>query len=332
LPDGSARAVTVASQIAGRADLVLEGGGVKGLGLVGATLALSEAGYTFNRVAGASAGAIVAALLAALQTAGRSPADLEGILSTIRYDEFVSGGVLGKAASGIRLLAREGLHDGKYLLRWLGEQLHELGVSTFADLAIDDAELAPERRYRLVVTVSDITRGKSIRLPWDYSAYGLDAPAQRVVEAVRASMSIPFFFTPWRVQANAATHEGVALPAGTCTWVDGGMLDNFPVDVFRRQDSAPGRWPTIGVKLSASGPPPARRCDGVVAEARACLETLLDNVDRFYVVPADAQRTVFVDHGDVRTTDFGITPAQQQMLLANGRAAAEKFLRERPSQ
>ena len=39
------------------ADLVLEGGGVKGIGLAGAVLALDQAGYRFQRVAGTSAGA-----------------------------------------------------------------------------------------------------------------------------------------------------------------------------------------------------------------------------------------------------------------------------------
>jgi NTE family protein len=143
-------------------------------------------------------------------------------------------------------------------------------------------------------------------------------------------MSIPFFFTPWRIQSRAVEIAGVRYAAQTCTWVDGGMLDNFPVDVFARPDGEPGRWPTIGVKLSALGPPPAHPTDGVFAEAKACLETLLDNADRFYVAPADAQRTIFVDHGTVRTTDFGITPDQQQLLLDNGRAAARAFLARRP--
>ena len=39
-----------------KADLVLEGGGVKGLGLVGAVLELMREGYTFPRLAGTSAG------------------------------------------------------------------------------------------------------------------------------------------------------------------------------------------------------------------------------------------------------------------------------------
>src|SRR5579864_6079922 len=47
------------------ADIVLEGGGVKGTALVGAVAALEEAGYRFNRVAGTSAGSLVAAMVAA---------------------------------------------------------------------------------------------------------------------------------------------------------------------------------------------------------------------------------------------------------------------------
>ena len=53
-----------------RVDLVCEGGGVRGIGLVGAVDALAAAGYRFPRVAGTSAGAIVASLIAALQAAG----------------------------------------------------------------------------------------------------------------------------------------------------------------------------------------------------------------------------------------------------------------------
>ncbi len=45
-------------------DLVLEGGGVKGVALVGAFFVIEERGYEPEIVAGASAGAIVAALIA----------------------------------------------------------------------------------------------------------------------------------------------------------------------------------------------------------------------------------------------------------------------------
>ena len=46
-------------------DLVLSGGGVKFIGLVGAVVALMDAGYSIKRVSGVSAGSVVAAILAA---------------------------------------------------------------------------------------------------------------------------------------------------------------------------------------------------------------------------------------------------------------------------
>src|SRR2546421_13002002 len=62
-------------------DLVLEGGGVKNIALLGAVLALSEAGYTFPRIAGTSGGAIIAAAVAAYQRAGL---DLGGLVDAMR--------------------------------------------------------------------------------------------------------------------------------------------------------------------------------------------------------------------------------------------------------
>ncbi|MCL2462167.1 MAG: patatin-like phospholipase family protein, partial [Defluviitaleaceae bacterium] len=41
-----------------KCDGVFEGGGVKGIGLIGAVKAVEDAGYEFENVAGTSAGAI----------------------------------------------------------------------------------------------------------------------------------------------------------------------------------------------------------------------------------------------------------------------------------
>ena len=71
-----------------KADLVLEGGGVKGIALVGAVAVLEEHGYEFNRIAWTSAGAIVGALLAA----GMPTADMVGIMRSIDYTRFQDKG------------------------------------------------------------------------------------------------------------------------------------------------------------------------------------------------------------------------------------------------
>lgn len=67
-----------------RVDLVLEGGGVKGIGLVGAISVLEGAGYHFERIAGSSAGAIVGSLVAAGMTASQ----LKEVMGSVDYTNF----------------------------------------------------------------------------------------------------------------------------------------------------------------------------------------------------------------------------------------------------
>lgn len=318
------------------ADLVLEGGGVKGIGLAGAVLALDQAGYRFQRVAGTSAGAIAAAIIAALNKAQEPLSKLRDYLETVHFEQFMAKGhvraALGGLADAEHLLLHMGLYDGDYLLNWLGGVLADIGVEHFGDLRLDDADAdknwTDQQRYSLVVHTSDITRGKLVRLPWDYDQYGLNADRERIVDAVRASMSIPFFFEPVRVRVPEVIVGGVTIAAGRVTWVDGGLLDNFPVDVFDRTDGAAARWPTIGIKLSARETTIAdiHGSDNVAAEAIACLETVLDNAGRYYVTPDKAARTIFVDNGGVKSTDFGITTDDQRMLFENGQSAAALWL------
>jgi NTE family protein len=141
-------------------------------------------------------------------------------------------------------------------------------------------------------------------------------------------MSIPFFFDPVRLRAPETVVDGITYQAGRVTWVDGGMLSNFPIEVFDRSDGAVSRWPTIGIKLSARATTisPGTDVDNVFEEASACLHTMLDNADRYYVTPDKAARTIFVDSGGIKATDFDLTDAQQSQLLANGKDAAASWV------
>ena len=76
------------------ADLALEGGGVKGIGLVGAVLVLSEAGYRFRGVAGTSAGAIAASLIAAISKSGREMSELKSCMDSMEFSKFMPEGKL----------------------------------------------------------------------------------------------------------------------------------------------------------------------------------------------------------------------------------------------
>jgi predicted acylesterase/phospholipase RssA len=67
-----------------KTDAVFEGGGVKGIGMVGAVAVTEDQGYQFSNVAGTSAGAIVASLVAAGYNAG----ELKNILDNLDYTHF----------------------------------------------------------------------------------------------------------------------------------------------------------------------------------------------------------------------------------------------------
>jgi NTE family protein len=170
-----------------------------------------------------------------------------------------------------------------------------------------------------VVTASDVSRQRFVRLPWDYPGYGLDPDEQPVADAVRASASIPFFFEPVSLRGE----HGVA------TLVDGGLLSNYPIATFDRQDGRTPRWPTLGIRLSSpedeSRPP--RQVQGPVALALALVETAIEGSQAVQKLdPCNVRRSVFVDTSQVGSIDFDISDEEQEHLVATGRTAAEDFM------
>ncbi|MEQ4210417.1 patatin-like phospholipase family protein [Actinopolymorpha sp. B9G3] len=329
-----------------KADLVLEGGGVKGIGLVGALHELDRAGYEFPRVAGTSAGAVAGALVAA----GMPMDELQKIMLEVDYRKFCDKSPLDRipvVGKSLSMLVQRGIYEGDYLQEWLGRQLEKQGVKTFADLQIDDpdATLAEDQRFSLVVMATDLTLGQLVRLPWDYRRiYGLDPRTQPVVDAVRASMSIPFFFEPFTL-----TNPKTGMDS---TLVDGGVLSNFPIDAFDRTDGQPPRWPTFGIKLLPTLPkdntqllpvlgqgfrkvmtfprpwvlgipqlPPIRLLTSLVATTIAGHDQTRLNL------PWVDARTIRVDTTPAGIVEFDLDGRQLQRLYDNGRKAAKTFLR-----
>jgi NTE family protein len=310
-----------------QADLVLGGGGVKGIGLVGALVALTAAGYRFNRISGTSAGAIVGSLAAAGLTGERLR---QGVLS-LDYAKFKDPAPLESiplAGKAVALVEGDGMYQGDYAHEWIRSQLAALGVHTFADLKINDRSLPPERRYKLVVTASDVTLGQLVRFPWDYeSVYGLDPDEMAVADAVRASMSVPFIFRP-------VTHTNATTKLNS-TLVDGGLLSNFPIDSLDRTDGRQPRWPTFGVALLPNLPAGDDKVVPLLGLPLPGGLRLLEDVIATTLVGQDqaqlnqpwvSARTIRVDSTQVGVLDFGITDAQTQALYQHGYDAASTFL------
>jgi NTE family protein len=223
-------------------DLVFEGGGLKGIGLVGAYSVLEEHGYAPQNMAGASAGAIVAALIAA----GYTAAELREVICSLdlpSLEDRTRKGRLPLLSKAFSILEDRGIYEGKALLGWLTDLLEAKGVRTFGDLIRrPDAEL--RYRYKLQVIASDLTAERLLVLPRDAHWPGLEDPDDlSVALAVRMSMSIPIFFEPVSFKEPETGREHLL--------VDGGMLSNFPVWLF---DSDEPLWPTIGVKFIEDDP------------------------------------------------------------------------------
>jgi NTE family protein len=150
-------------------------------------------------------------------------------------------------------------------------------------------------------------------------------------------MSIPFFFEPVTFETQEATQDipapgggrcTVHYEAGTVTWVDGGMLENFPIHAFDRVDGAEPRWPTIGIKLSRLQTefPATTACTSAWGVSLGCLHTMMNEWDTYALDEATAARTVFVDNAGLSATDFGLTKEQQNILFVNGVQAGTDFV------
>ena len=308
-------------------DLVLSGGGVLGIGHVGAAAVLDEHGYDFQRFAGTSAGAIVAALLAA----GATPDELHTLIGSLDYSRLLDEDALDRVpliGPALSVVLENGYASGNYFTEQLRGQLAQRGVHTFADLRSADpgADPRPEQQWRLMVMAADVTRGQLLRLPQDYVRYGLDPDAQPVADAVRASISVPYLFEPFRL-----AHAG-----GVSLLVDGGLVSNYLLDAFDRTDGQPARWPTYGVTLIPPLPEqdarliPALRYLRPVPGFRfleSLIVTAVTGRDQGYLAqPWVHERSIEVDSLGVNPFDFTIDPATVQRLYESGREAATAFL------
>jgi len=173
-------------------DAVFEGRGVKGSALVGAVAKTEELGYTFENLAGTSAGAIVAALLAA----GYSAKELGEFIQELDYRKFKDPTMLTMIPFGgqtLSLFINKGIYRGDYLENWLRNLLFAKNIRTFKDLIIPKYQNYIRYRYKLQVIASDISKGRLLVLPRDIAEYGINPDDLDVATAVRMSMSIPYF-------------------------------------------------------------------------------------------------------------------------------------------
>lgn len=206
--------LAIAQDAQPRVGLVLSGGAARGLAHIGVIKALEEQGVRIDAIAGTSMGAVIGGLYAS----GYSVAELEQVALTMDWRE-----VLSDDPPRTDVPFRRKQDDRDFLIKQRlsfrddGSLGLPLGVIQGQNLAL--------LLERLLVRSSDVRDFD--RLPIPFRAVATDiANDEKVVfrsghlpQVIRASMSIPAVFAPVEL-------DGRLL-------VDGGMVDNIPVDVAR---------------------------------------------------------------------------------------------------
>jgi len=250
-------------------DVVFEGGGAKGLALVGAWQAFQAAGHGHNRILGTSAGAIMAAFLAA----GYSTQELLDVLTEKQNGQPVLASFLGEPEFDDAEDVDQSVLAG--ILRGIDLPFVPDAVGASLNTRIVRAMLT-KPRFRNVY--SFVERGgwysaqafvdwlqakldtgvyrdrprrfSGMTFQEFYTVTGVDlslvasdttggkllvlnhrtAPGCPLVWAVRMSMSIPLLWQEVEWQAAWGPYEGRTLTNHAI--VDGGLLSNFPLELF----------------------------------------------------------------------------------------------------
>ena len=169
------------------------------------------------------------------------------------------------------IFSKLGLNPGVKLYEWIADRLSENGIQNLADLNKLIEMLPEELIHRetggkitdydtgLKIVVADITTSTKAVFPDMAAMYWQEPNEVNPAGFARASASIPAFFQPFTVDrisqliGNSDKWERLGSFTGDLpdkvSFADGGLLSNFPIDLFRR----PGvpRAPTLGARLSS---------------------------------------------------------------------------------
>ncbi|KXZ18529.1 patatin-like phospholipase family protein [Bacillus nakamurai] len=285
-------------------DGVFSGGGIKGVALAGAYEALEEQGFRFERLAGTSAGAIIAAFIAAGYTSREIHSIIDEVEEKQLLDQRFSFLPL-KLLQWVSIYWRLGLYKGDTLEKWIADKLKAKGIIMFGDL----------KKGSLRLIASDLTNGTMIVLPDDLPNYGLNPEMFPVARAVRMSCSIPYFFEPIKLKSDK----------GTSTVVDGGVLSNFPIWLFSKER----KRPVIGISLS---PRAKERPKNSIRNAfelfGALFETMKDAHDARHIATRYEQNIIFIPVEHVMATEFHLTEQKKLALIELGKSRTEQFLKQ----
>ena len=271
-----------------------------------------------------------------------------------------------------RLIARRGLHAGVRFHEWLARILRnrfDIGDAAdlhaslktawteIADRAANPCHAALDRklwRTSLQIAATAMPLGVKVVFPQHSGLFSAKYACGSPALMARASMSIPFFFEPLQLDLDAQSWSTFvrnqlldkypdafvesAARLRSLSFVDGGLLSNFPIDAFASVPfAAPElrKIPTIGVALVPERPRGTPRrargmreflqfCGGMVEAMRHMRDR--ESLQRGASPGGGAMHVAFVDTGEHNWLNFALDQSELEDLYVRGLQAADAFL------
>ena len=203
-------------------------------------------------------------------------------------------------------------------------------------------ELLGDASAQVYIIAADLTTQTKVLFPKMGHLYWGDKLGEVCpAKMVRASMSVPFFFVPFEIDnipdagkpasqvwINEANYFGT-IPEKV-KFVDGGMISNFPINVFHTKSLRLPRKPTFGVKLSSY-----RRNCADVDDLRGLIGSMVstmrhDSDNEFLLQNPDFRRLICFIDADVEFNwlNFQMSDEKKKKLFLLGAQKALAFLKE----
>ncbi len=176
-----------------------------------------------------------------------------------------------------------GINPGNYFYDWIKQQLIANDVHTVSDLNAKASTL-PELHLRtnnpegvaslkgdVTFIASELVTQNKIQFPDMCFLFRTKDNIDSLQPAgfIRASMSIPVFFESYMINDIPCTTDEIKNawlnmmdepdPPTTARFVDGGMLSNFPINIFYNPKVVTPRLPSFGIDLDDSKPDDAEK-------------------------------------------------------------------------
>jgi NTE family protein len=273
---------------------------------------------------------------------GYSAAEIDSIMIELPVQKFNDGkfGVLGKYQ---RLKSEFGIYKGKAFEKWLEdlvenksgnpqltfEQLHQLHLSNSA--------------YKdLYCTGTNLSKQQLEIFSYQHS------PSMPISLAVRISGGVPLYFEPVPLDNKLQRIEKDDTTSFINYYVDGGMLNNYPISMFDTCDDASANPlfchglkfnnQTIGIKLERPQQIDSLNNNSIIIPSydinklseylSAFSNLLMETLSRKYPgLENERGRTIYVSQGNISSRVKKTKEQDKRLLYENGVKAANEFFR-----